>query len=55
MKLLKPDNSHRYYVCHECGKEDVATVQLGENPDNYESYNACVCRECLKKALELIP
>ena len=37
-------------TCSECGKEDVTTIQLGQEPD-YKSRTAWICEECIKKAL----
>jgi hypothetical protein len=39
--------------CHECGKEFEILVQLGR-PEDYESYTANICIDCLNKALKLI-
>lgn len=36
--------------CHECGKDVSEAVELGQ-PDDYDSYTAVVCVDCLKKAL----
>lgn len=38
--------------CHECGA-DADVIELSQEPD-YESYTACICKECLSKALSLI-
>lgn len=38
--------------CSECGSETWDCVQLGEPPD-YESATAWICKDCLKKALQL--
>lgn len=40
-------------TCDECGAKTWDVVQLGEEPD-YESATACVCADCLRKALALI-
>jgi hypothetical protein len=36
--------------CDECGASREVVVQLGEEPD-YESHTACICVECLRKAV----
>lgn len=38
--------------CNECEQEVNAVVQLGEEPD-YESRTACICFDCLEKAMQL--
>lgn len=41
--------------CDECGRDDLsAVVQVGEEPD-YESATAKLCRDCLARALALLP
>lgn len=42
----------RMHDCSECGKENCECVQLGEPPD-HESETAWICKDCLKKALQL--
>jgi len=39
--------------CDECGEDKDVLIQLGQEPD-YESSTACICLNCLKKALKLI-
>ena len=40
-------------TCHECGKPNWQTVQLGQEPD-YESSTASICADCLRSALQLL-
>lgn len=39
--------------CHECGKENIDVVIIGQKQD-YESYTAHICKDCLIKAVALI-
>jgi len=39
--------------CDECNQDVDAVVQLGEAPD-FESHTACVCPQCLAKAINLV-
>lgn len=41
-------------TCDECGKEGGDRVEVGEEQD-YESRTACLCRECVHRAKELLP
>jgi hypothetical protein len=38
--------------CDECGTQGIEVVELGEEPD-YESSTACICKDCLRRALSL--
>lgn len=40
-------------TCDECEKTVDAVMQLGQPPD-YESKTACVCLDCLQKAVSVI-
>ena len=46
------NNSWSRLDCDECGERADAVVQLGQEPD-YESRTACICLDCLKKAVTL--
>jgi hypothetical protein len=39
--------------CSECGKEAGEVVEVGEEPD-YESSTTWLCKDCLRKALNLM-
>ncbi len=39
-------------VCDECKEVNLDLVEIGE-PQDYESNTANICKECLKKALDL--
>lgn len=39
-------------VCNECGEDVNVLIQIGQDPD-YESATACICLNCLNKAVKL--
>lgn len=51
-EITSSNSSIRPYKCSECGSETWDCVQLGEEPD-IESETAWICKNCLKKALQL--
>jgi len=47
------NNAWTENICDECGRDVEVLVALGEKP-NWGSHTACICEECLQKALALI-
>ena len=45
------NNSWTRTTCHECNRNEIDVVEVGE-PYDYESSTACICKKCLIKALE---
>ena len=39
-------------ICDECGKDSDVLIQLGQEL-YYESATACICKDCLDKAIKL--
>jgi len=51
--LVIGNNSWTRTSCHECGKDNIDVVEIGQDPD-YESYTADICKPCLEKALGIL-